>query len=76
MFEDKTSFGFAEEICCTRFDWEILIGIRCPTHPEFIIPRYAITDSIVLSNSKLIMEFCGNLFRNDEKLITFWLSSW
>ena len=58
-----------------RFFWEIPIGIRWAIHPEFIVPRYEITNSWVLANSKLTTEFLGNLFRNDEKLFTYSWSS-
>ena len=69
--EDNTSFGFADDIWFCRFVCEIPVGTRCATQSELIIPRYEITNSLVLSNNKLITDFSGNWFRNEENLLTF-----
>ena len=70
----KISLGFAEKICSFRFDREIPVGIRWAVQHELITPRYEITNSFVLSNNKLITEFWGNWFRNEENLLTCWFS--
>ena len=73
--EDKIIFGWADDICFCKLDCEIPFGMRCAIQPELIIPRYEITNSLVFSNNKLITDFFGNWFKNEENLFNFYSNS-